>query len=56
MPTACRAVQAAYLLFPLYSGGSLADLGERLVAEQRSLPTVEALSLFLQVQSALLCN
>ena len=44
-------MQAAYLLFPLYSGGSVAELGERLAAEQRSLPTVEALHLFLQVCS-----
>ena len=41
--------QAAYLLFPLYSGGSMAELGERLAAEQRSLPTIEVLHLFLQV-------
>jgi len=46
------AVQAAYLLFPLYSGGSLAELGERLAAEQRSLPTIEVLHLFLQVRVA----
>ena len=48
----CRSVQAAYLLFPLYSGGSLAELGEWLAAERRLLPTIEVLHLFLQVGSA----
>ena len=45
-----RLLQAAYLLFPLYSGGSLAELCERLGAQQRSLPTVEVLHLFLQAR------
>lgn len=40
------------MLFPLYRGGSLAELGERLAAEGRSLPTREALLLFLQASHA----
>lgn len=39
------------MLFPLYRGGSLADLGERLAAEGRSLATAEALHLFLQASA-----
>ena len=39
------------MLFPLYRGGSLAELGERLAAEGRSLPTREALLLFLQASA-----
>ena len=39
----------AYMLFPLYSGGSLADLAERLAKDGRSLPASDVIHIFIQV-------
>ncbi len=37
------------MLFPLYSGGSLADLAQRLAAEGRQLPASDVIHIFIQV-------
>lgn len=49
-PEGGPAKHVAYMLFPLYAGGSLADLAERLTAEGRSLPASEVIHIFVQVK------
>lgn len=51
-PDGCSATHVAYMLFPLYAGGSLADLAERLAADGRSLPASEVVHIFIQVSQA----
>mmetsp|Transcript_1889 Transcript_1889/g.5518 ORF Transcript_1889/g.5518 Transcript_1889/m.5518 type:complete len:345 (+) Transcript_1889:243-1277(+) len=45
--------QVAYMLFPLYPGGSVVDLVEQLAAQQQSLPASDVVNIFVQVARGL---